>query len=197
MNARKTESQFISTTEAANMLGVSTTMVQSLVDSMELVGWKTRGGHRRIALESIAELKNKQIVKVGAPPKARQLPSIIVAVESQALYQALHEALPGWRFPFEVKLLDSIALALMHLSKDRPDMLIAEMNMPLHQQERILAALADLNTGGRRISMTLVAQAADVTEKPYQSVPFIQVITGPLTLAWLEAFLTGVQATVH
>ena len=179
------------------MLGVSTTMVQSLVDSMELVGWKTRGGHRRIALESITDLKNKQSVKVSLPLKARQLPSIIVAVESQALYQALHEALPSWRFPFEVKLLDSIGLALLHLSKDRPDMLIAEMNMPLHQQERILAALADLNIGGRRISMTLVAQSADVTEKPYQGASSIQMITGPVTLAWLEAFLTGVQATVH
>lgn len=179
------------------MLGVSTTMVQSLVDRMELVGWKTRGGHRRIAMESITDLKSKQSVKVSKPHKVRQLPSIIVAVESQALYQALQEALPSWRFLFEVKLLDSIALALLHLPKDRPDMLIAEMNMPLHQQERILAALADLNTGGRRISMTLVAQGAYVTEPPYQAVSSIQVITGPLTVAWLEAFLTGVQATVH
>ena len=179
------------------MLGVSTTMVQSLVDSMELVGWKTRGGHRRIALESIADLKNKQIVKVSTPYKARQLPSIIVAVESQALYQALHEALPSWRFPFEVKLLDSIALALLHLPKDRPDMLIAEMNMPLHQQERILAAMADLNTSGRRISMTLLAQGADAAELRHQGASSIQMITGPLTLAWLEAFLAGVQATVH
>ncbi len=179
------------------MLGVSTTMVQSLVDSMELVGWKTRGGHRRIALESITDLKNKQNVKVSMPNKVRHVPSIIVAVESQALYLALQEALPSWRFLFEVKLLDSIALALLHLPKDRPDMLIAEMNMPLHQQERILAALADLNTGGRRISMTLVAQGADVTEQPYQGVSSIRVITGPLTVAWLEAFLTGVQATVH
>ena len=179
------------------MLGVSTTMVQSLVDSMELVGWKTRGGHRRIAMESITDLKSKQSVKLSRPHKARQLPSIIVAVESQGLYQALQEALPSWRFLFEVKLLDSIALALLHLPKDRPDMLIAEMNMPLHQQERILAALADLNTGGRRISMTLVAQGTDVTEQPYQGVSSIQVITGPLTVAWLEAFLTGVQATVH
>jgi hypothetical protein len=148
-------------------------------------------------LESITDLKNKQSVKVSLPLKARQLPRIIVAVESQALYQALHEALPNWRFTFEVKLLDSIALALLHLPKDRPEMLIAEMNIPIHQQERILAALADLNTGGRRISMTLVSKESGVADQPSDSAASIQMVSGPMTLAWLQAFLAGVQATVY
>ncbi|MEN9889567.1 MAG: hypothetical protein RL559_1604, partial [Pseudomonadota bacterium] len=50
---RKNHPQYLSTAEAARMLGLSTTLVQSLVDKNELNGWKTRGGHRRIALQSI------------------------------------------------------------------------------------------------------------------------------------------------
>lgn len=53
--ANEKQSQFLSTAEAARMLGLSTTLVQTLVDQGELKGWKTRGGHRRISLESILE----------------------------------------------------------------------------------------------------------------------------------------------
>ena len=194
---RKTEPQFISTTEAAGMLGVSTTMVQSLVDKQELVGWKTRGGHRRIALESIADLKNNQSVKVGLIHKARQQPRIVVAVESLELFGALQNAIASWRFPFDFKLVDSVALALMSLQHERPDMLIAEMGMPRHQQESIIAALTEINASGRRISMTLVANETGAAEPPSNDAASIQRVVGPITPAWLEAFLTGVQASVY
>lgn len=48
---------FCSTAEAAKMLGVSVKTVQAWVDKGALVAWKTVGGHRRVLLESIAQLK--------------------------------------------------------------------------------------------------------------------------------------------
>jgi excisionase family DNA binding protein len=194
---RKTDSQFISTTEAAGMLGVSTTMVQSLVDQQELVGWKTRGGHRRIALQSIADLQNNQSAKFRLTHKARQQPRIVVAVESLDLFGSLQNAIASWRFTFDVKLVDSVALALMALQQDRPDMLIAEMGLPRHQQEGIVAALEEINASGRRISMTLVVSETGVAEPRVGGAASVQLVSGPLTLAWLQAFLAGVQATVY
>ena len=45
-----TSGQFCGTTEAARILGLSVGTVQSLVERQELMAWKTRGGHRRIAM---------------------------------------------------------------------------------------------------------------------------------------------------
>lgn len=54
----------ISTAQAARMLGVSTTLLQKLVDQEAFQAWKTPGGHRRIDLDSVKayqnQLKNKK-----------------------------------------------------------------------------------------------------------------------------------------
>ena len=54
--------EFISTATAAQMLGLSTTMIQSLVDKNELQGWKTQGGHRRISMLNRPEFQGGWLV---------------------------------------------------------------------------------------------------------------------------------------
>ena len=178
------------------MLGVSTTMVQSLVDKQELIAWKTRGGHRRIALQSILDLQSNMQMASDSVHKLRRQTRIVVAVESPQLLRSLQSASVQWRFPFQIKWVDSVMLALLNLSQDKPDMLIAEMVMARSQQEGILAALTDMHAGGRRTAITFVAPGAKVVDKPFGESSSIQVVPGPLTPVWLEAFLTGVQALV-
>jgi excisionase family DNA binding protein len=43
------------TVYAAKLLGLSVGTVQSLVEKNELQAWRTRGGHRRISLQSIRD----------------------------------------------------------------------------------------------------------------------------------------------
>ena len=81
--------QFLSTAAAANMLGLSTTLIQSLVDKNELQGWKTRGGHRRISLQSIHDYQAQARMHSSPPGRSRTLPKILVAVESPAYYLML------------------------------------------------------------------------------------------------------------
>ena len=45
--------RYVSTSKASKILGVSTTLVKTLVDEHKLQAWKTQGGHRRISLDSI------------------------------------------------------------------------------------------------------------------------------------------------
>lgn len=47
------DARSISTAQAARMLGLSTTMLQKLVDQERVKAWKTPGGHRRIDLASL------------------------------------------------------------------------------------------------------------------------------------------------
>lgn len=50
---RDTDPEIVTTTRAADLLGVAVSTVQKWVESGKLQSWKTPGGHRRIALASI------------------------------------------------------------------------------------------------------------------------------------------------
>jgi excisionase family DNA binding protein len=191
----ETTAQYLSTAEAARMLGLSTTLVQSLVDKNELKGWKTRGGHRRISLQSIQDYQSQ--AGHGGPTVGRQhrQPKIMVVIESEKPLRVLQQACAQWSFGAEVKFVDSVTAALLDLSMERPDMLVVEMTMPRAQQEKTLLALDNFNARSRPISMVLVTEEKDL-QLPTQSpvLHLIQVVPGPLSEVWLHAYLTGVVA---
>ena len=193
----ETTPQYLSTAEAARLLGLSTTLVQSLVDKNELKGWKTRGGHRRISLQSIQEYQTQAGRSGDAPGRLQRKPKLVIVIESDKQLPLLQKACETWQFPVDVKFVDSVTSALLDLATERPDMRVVEMVMPLAQQEKTLLALDSFNARGRPISMVLVTEEKDLCILPRAtSSPLIQVVPGPLSKVWLHAYLTGVSA-VH
>jgi excisionase family DNA binding protein len=192
-----TVSQFLSTAEAARMLGLSTTLVQTLVDQGDLKGWKTRGGHRRISMESIADYQNASRSTMGVAIKSMAKPRVTLVVENPLLLKKLMAAKADWNFQVEVTFFDSVTEALLELSSRRPDMLVVEMSMPRAQQERTLQALENFNSRGRSpLSVVLVTEEPDLlSPKPGHSPSSIQVVSGPISTIWLHAYLTGVVAS--
>jgi excisionase family DNA binding protein len=196
MNMQETAPQFLSTAEAANMLGLSTTLIQSLVDKNELSAWKTRGGHRRIALQSILDYQTNAQLGRCLNGKSRSQPKIMVAVETPELMHNLVHESANWHFPFEFKFVDSITAALLDLAHERPDLLIVELAMPRQQQEKILNALLGFNAREQRtMSIALISAEHNRIAQPSHHASAVQVASGPLTPIWLHAFLTGVQAS--
>lgn len=189
--------QFLSTAEAARMLGLSTTLVQTLVDQGELKGWKTRGGHRRISLESIQDYQSASRSSMGISLKSSVKPRVTVVVESAQLMDQLMAANSGWTIPVEVTFFDSVTEALLELSSKRPDMLVVEMSMPRAQQEKTLQALENFNSRGRSpLSVVLITKEKDLlSSNAVGPASSIQVISGPMSPIWMHAYLTGVVAS--
>lgn len=187
--------QFLSTAAAANMLGLSTTLIQSLVDKNELQGWKTRGGHRRISLQSIHDYQAQVRMHSSQPSRSRTLPKILVAVESPETLEHLQQKSMLQDFPVTLKFVDSITEALLELGTERPDLLVAELTMPKSQQEKTLQALENFNARSRPISMVLVSKESELQASSTETRNAIQIAPGPLTDIWLHAYLTGVVAT--
>lgn len=187
--------QFLSTAAAANMLGLSTTLIQSLVDKNELQGWKTRGGHRRISLQSIHDYQAQARMHSSQPSRSRTLPKILVAVESPETLEHLQQKSMLQDFPVTLKFVDSITEALLELGTERPDLLVAELTMPKSQQEKTLQALENFNARSRPISMVLVSKESELQASSTETRNAIQIAPGPLTDVWLHAYLTGVVAT--
>ena len=197
----KTEStmaQFLSTAEAARMLGLSTTLVQTLVDQGDLKGWKTRGGHRRISLDSIQDYQSAARSAMGAVTKSMLKPRVTVVIEKPQIMGQLMADSEMWKFPVEVTFFDSVTEALLELSSRRPDMLVVEMSMPRAQQERTLQALENFNSRGRStLSVVLVTEEKDLLSpsNSNQLPSSIQVVSGPMSSVWLHAYLIGVVAS--
>lgn len=189
--------QFLSTAEAARMLGLSTTLVQTLVDQGDLKGWKTRGGHRRISIDSILDYQNASRSVLGNYAKATIRPRVTVVVETPALLAELIKEHSLWDFAVDVTFFDSVTEALLELSSKRPDMMVVEMSMPRSQQEKTFQALENFNQRGRApLSVVLISQEKGLSSAVQAGAPStIQVISGPLNSLWLHAYLTGVVAS--
>jgi excisionase family DNA binding protein len=189
--------QFLSTAEAARRLGLSTTLVQTLVDQGELKGWKTRGGHRRISVESIQDYQHAARSTMNVPIRPMPKPRVTVVTESTKLMTQLIDAHEQWQFPVDVTFFDSVTEALLELSNKRPDMLLVEMSMPREQQEKTLQALENFNNRGRSpLSVVLLTSEKDLlTAQLAGSASSIQVVMGPLSPVWMHAYLTGVVAS--
>lgn len=188
-------SPFLSTAEAAKLLGLSTTMVQSLMDSNELRGWKTRGGHRRISLQSIqAYQRTTQLEQVNA---GRRHPQVMVVSEASERLKLLKRQYRSWDIPLPTRFFDSVTEALLEMTEHRPDMLLVELMVPLAQQNKTLQALHNFTSrGGAPLSVVLLTQEKSLQpaqEKLGNSA--IQVVSGPLSALWLQAYLTGIMAT--
>ena len=186
--------QFLSTATAARMLGLSTTLIQSLVDKNELQGWKTRGGHRRISLQSVQTYRSHTRPAPNAMPHTK-VPTIMVVSEAAETLQQLQEQCDTLRFAVQLRFIDSITEALLILGSERPDLLVVEMTMPRPQQEKTMAALENFNgRGGRPVPMVLLTEESQLRAAPPTSSP-IQLAPGPLSAPWLHAYLTGVVTT--
>jgi excisionase family DNA binding protein len=189
--------QFLSTAEAARMLGLSTTLVQTLVDQGDLKGWKTRGGHRRISLDSILGYQTDARQAPGSPLKASVQPHVTIVIESSALFSELKAECASWNLSIDVRFFDSVTEALLELSSQKPDMMVVEMSMPRAQQEKTFQALENFNQRGPTpLSVVLITSEKSLkANMPAGASSAIQVVSGPLSAVWLHAYLTGVIAS--
>ena len=58
---------YCGTTYAAKLLGLSVGTIQTLVEKTELQAWKTQGGHRRIAMQSIRDYQRRHNMMSNLP----------------------------------------------------------------------------------------------------------------------------------
>jgi excisionase family DNA binding protein len=192
-----TPSQFLSTAAAAKMLGLSTTLVQTLVDQGDLKGWKTRGGHRRISAESILDYQSLADSSMTRKVKMATTPKISVVVDDTGWVESFKSDLKQWKLPIEVSFFESVTEAILDLSAHRPDMVVIEMSMPLAQQEKTLRALENFNKRGKTpLSVVIITQEkgliSALSNGPDSS---IQLVSGPISAVWLHAYLIGILAS--
>ena len=148
---------FVGIGEAAQILGLSRTSLQKLVDSGQLPAVKTNGGHRRILRSAIDALDQKMGpkamlrlagLKQGNEPSGRlnqQAPSKVVnvliveddEVSAVTLVSMFENHYPQVRCTIATDGLD----AVMQLERIRPNLLITDLNMEPFDGFRLLSMM--------------------------------------------------------
>lgn len=125
----KPEREYCSTSDAAQMLGVSLGTVQQMVETGLLDAWKTAGGHRRIRVTSVeAFLRRRQ---TGGMPSSDSSVLRLLVAEDDRIMQTLYEhTIAGWGMPLEMKIVAGGFEGLMEIGRQAPHLLIADLVMP-------------------------------------------------------------------
>ncbi|OEZ95344.1 response regulator [Duganella phyllosphaerae] len=108
------------TQRAAEILGVSVSSVQQLVESGAIDAWKTRGGHRRIPMAAVLAYK-------GQPGRER---ATILVVEDNPMQRILYQKhLGAWNLTAQLVFCENGYQALLEVARRQPDIVVTDIVM--------------------------------------------------------------------
>jgi len=122
------------TQRAAEILGISVSSVQQLVEAGVIEAWKTKGGHRRIPLAAVMAYKAQPGAPAPQPaaPAARRSDAgaAILVVEDNPMQRTLYERhLGAWGLPASLTFCENGYQALLEIARRQPDILLADIVM--------------------------------------------------------------------
>lgn len=126
---------YCTTRQAAKLLGVSIRTAQQWVEKGLLRAWKTKGGHRRISLDSVRTLRSSRVRGgVADTPRSPARPGdrlkILVVEDDSILLRLYRLRLEAWELPVTVLTAPNAIEGLMLVGREAPDLLITDLAMP-------------------------------------------------------------------
>lgn len=124
---------YLTTRQAAKLLGISLRTAQLWVENGQLEAWKTQGGHRRIKSDSVQRLLD------GAPPERRSATTdhtspgrirVLIVEDDNILLKLYQTVIAGWKMPIDVITASNGIDGLIRIGKDAPQLMITDLAMP-------------------------------------------------------------------
>ena len=160
------EAAYISTREAAELLGISLRTAQLWVENGALLAWKTSGGHRRILLHSVQKIldeRERSAIDLVRAPDARL--KVAIVEDDPDVVTLLQMMLAGLDFPCDVQTRSDGFKGLILLGTFRPDVLIADLNMPDMDGFRMLRSIQGSEFAPRKIIVTTALSTSEISER--------------------------------
>lgn len=195
---------FVGIGEAAEILGLSRTSIQKLVDSGKLPAVKTSGGHRRILRSSIEELNQKMgpkamlrlasshrgMERARAPTETMADQVHVLIVEDEAATAAALVGIFETYYP-EVKCTvagDGLD-AVLHLERTRPRLMITDLNMEPFDGFRLINMVRSRAEYRSIATVALSALSPAEIEQRGGLPPEVLFLPKPLSMERLRGFI--------
>ncbi len=178
------------------MLGVALRTVQLWVERGSLKAWKTVGGHRRVVRSSVEKLLEERTAAIasGRTPLEFRL----LVIEDDPRLRRLYELdVPAWRPPVRLELARDGFEGLLKAGQFRPDLIIADLQVPGMDGFRMIEALRQDPSVMADI-IVVTALDADAIRDRGGLAPELQVVRKPVPLADLRKLVSDrMPATKH
>ena len=173
-------------------MGLSVATVQSLVEKGEIDAWKTLGGHRRIALQSInAYLSRHSSPRLRADTNPKHRLRVLVVEDDEATRELYRHEFEAFDLPVDCTWMPSALEALMDIASMRPDLLITDLSMPGVDGLEMLRAL-------KRNQQLAEMQIVVVSGLPAEAItargglpPHAHLLKKPVNFDWLHGYLSA------
>ena len=140
--------EYLSTRESAKHLQVSLGTVQKMVETGELLAWKTRGGHRRILMSSLEQLIKRR--RLGLKEKCKERIVMLAVLHQVEEFESWQTFVNAWEAQVNLhSCVDSLE-ALMFSVSLAPDIIYLDHAMTPIEQVHVLHYLTR-NTHTRNI----------------------------------------------
>ncbi len=183
----KDNTNFLTTREAAKQLGISLSTVQGWVENGALRAWKTPGGHRRIPVEEVETIRQRQLEILQPHKPLAHLSVLIVEDEAaqQEIYRLQFEQL---NLPVDLHIADNGYQGLIMFGRHEPDLIFADLAMPEMDGFRMIHELIVL--GIHSDSIIVVTGLSDAEIIKSGGIPKgITLLAKPVQLQVLENLL--------
>ena len=159
---------YVSTREAADLLGISLRTAQLWVESGVLLAWKTSGGHRRILRKSVNALLEERARQANAPAskgKAGAARKLVIVEDDQDLTRLIELSLSDLAEPLEIRSAKDGFEGLVLIGQFRPDVVIADLNMPGMDGFRMINSLLGSEFAPAKIIVSTALSSADIVAR--------------------------------
>lgn len=180
--------QFITTSEACDLLQVSKTVIKRMADSGELETWKTPGGHRRIKRSSIQQ-KHQELGLIKSYQETATLQVMVVDDDmvTQKIFSGLVKQ-AGSSLPVDLVAAFNGYEGLIKAGQGAFDMIFVDLNMPLMNGYEAIKVLKEYDNTKKSTIIVITSDAIeDIARKrlPNDAV----LMNKPLNLDVIKQFM--------
>jgi excisionase family DNA binding protein len=127
---------YLSTRQSARQLQVSLGTVQKMVETGELLAWKTRGGHRRILCSSLEKLLKRR--RMGIRERSSEQFLVLAVLKQPEQVENFQRFSEAWRSAPEIYVCTDTLEALMQAVSLSPDIIYIDPKLPPVEQVHLL-----------------------------------------------------------
>lgn len=183
----KTNSKYITTTEACELIGVSKTVIKRLADEGVLKIWKTPGGHRRLLRSSVDDY-----IMQNGRERANEDDGVlkVLVVDDDKISQELLKSMAqSLDFPMKVLTANDGYEGLIHAGRYKPEIIFADLIMPKMDGYSMVQAMRNFETTQKATIIVLTGESPSDIDR--SKLPEgITVMHKPVQTDILKQFLT-------
>ncbi len=179
---------FLSTREAAIRLGVALSTVQLWVETGILPAWKTPGGHRRIPVDVVDSIQQRQR-NVLSSTHTPELFRVLVVEDDPVQRELYSRQFSEWNLPVQLFVAEDGFEGLVLIGRHNPDLVITDLAMPEMDGFKMIRRLKNQSAITRSSIIVVTALSPDDIEAEGGLPTGIPVYPKPIPFAALRVLV--------